>query len=114
MATERIFRCVDGSAWIPSTNQLPKAANKQKRVVHVELPDNASIKGNEQEVWETATGMKGLHQSNKIRGRPADYIGYIHRGGGEKACFAVGYINPVAGYIRISAEGVVQDGWHEF
>jgi hypothetical protein len=114
MPVERIFRCVDGTLWIPSTNQIPKPASKQKRVAHVETAAGVNIKGYEQEIWETATGGKELHQSGKVKGAPADYIGYIHRGGGAKACFAVGYRNTVTGYIRISAEGVVQDGWHVF
>jgi hypothetical protein len=114
MPTERIFRCVDGTPWMPSTDQMPKAANKRKRVVHVDTANGVNIKGYEQEIWETATGGKDLHQTNKLKGAPHDYIGYIHRGGGAKTIFAVGYRNIVTGYIRISAEGVVQDGWHVF
>lgn len=116
MARKRIIRTVNGAKWDPSVHRAEPGGTSVKSVVHVEFPDGRDndVDLYEIDIYNTAMGHTELHQSNKVTGAPAGYLGYIHRGGGAKVCFAVTYLNTTAGYVRIGAVGQVQNGWHNF
>jgi hypothetical protein len=116
MAKKSIIRTVHGIKWDPQTHRAKPGEESIKCTVHVEYVDsaNATVIELENDVWNTACGHTGLHQSAKIKGAPAGYLGYIHRGGGHKSILAVTYLNTTARYIKIGAAGVVQKGLHDF
>jgi hypothetical protein len=116
MAKKSIIRTVHGNKWDPDLHRAKQGETSIKCTVHVEYPDGAAadVIELENEIWNTACGNADLHQSAKVSGAPAGYLGYIHRGGGGKALLAVTYLNTTARYIKIGGVGKVQNGVHKF
>jgi hypothetical protein len=107
VARYKIVRAKDGSE---PKKFKPGEANTN---IEADISSRVEIRGHERIVWETAAGLKPLHQTSKARNIPSGSIGYIHDPK-DNTLFAVSRLDKTKHTLEITAQGKVNGGVHTF